>query len=357
MAEKAEKRKRFRRAGWVTGAVTVGVGAAVAAGIAAERALIRVDRNRPDRFKDEPYGTMHGTSIGPVASFDGTLINVEEIGAGPTVVFAHGFSLNLTNWHHQMTDLATDARLVLFDHRGHGRSGRPATDDLSLEALAKDLDAVVRDASAGEPVVIVGHSMGGMATLKFCEMFPEAIGTRVRGIVLVDTTSADVMKGVLPGVAHRLEAGLMGLEDVALRAMQGRTERMDKMRERASDLVYLGTRLMAFGASPSPAQVAFIERMLSDVPSDVWVGLMRAMMGMDVTHALEHIDVPTMVIVGERDKLTPTRAAQRIADGIPGAEFVLMPGVGHMAMMEDHDVFNAHIRRFLTRVNAVRSIF
>src|SRR5687767_44553 len=104
-------RKRLKRAGWITGAVTLGVGAAVAAGVAAERAIVRRDRRRPDPFAFEEYGTLHGRSIGPVASFDGTLLNVEEIGSGPTVIFAHGFSLNLTNWHHQMKDLASECRL------------------------------------------------------------------------------------------------------------------------------------------------------------------------------------------------------------------------------------------------------
>jgi pimeloyl-ACP methyl ester carboxylesterase len=345
----ANKRK-IKRAGWITGAVTLGVGAAVAAGVAAERALIRRDHRRDDPFKDEDYGTLHGTSIGPVASFDGTLLNVEELGSGPTVLFAHGFSLNLTNWHHQMKELAGDARLVLYDQRGHGRSGRPPSDDFSLEALARDLDAVLRDACGDEPAIIVGHSMGGMATLKFCEMFPEALGSRVSGLVLVDTTSADVMKGMLPAIAHRIEAVMMGLGDVGMRALAGRTERVDHVRARVANLVYVGTRLMGFGNEPSPSQVEFVERMLSEVPSDVWLPLMQTMMGMDVTDALPTITVPAQVIVGARDKLTPTGAAQRIAEGIPDADFAVMPNAGHMVMLEEPDAFNRHLRAFFARV-------
>jgi pimeloyl-ACP methyl ester carboxylesterase len=344
--------KRKSRRGWIAGAITVGVGAAVTGAVAAERALIRRDRNRPDPYADEAYGTMHGTSIGPVASHDGTLLNVEEMGAGPTVVLVHGFSLNLTNWHHQMQEFAGEFRLVLYDQRGHGRSGRPPDGELTMEALAQDLDAVLRDAAGDEPVVVVGHSMGGMAALKFAEMFPEAMGTRVRGLVLVDTTSADVMGGLLPGFAHRLQAALMGLEDAAMRALAGRAEHMDRLRTRMSDMVYLGTRLMGFGSKPSPSQVAFVEQMLSEVPSDIWIGLIKAMLGLDVSEALQHIDVPTMVIVGERDKLTPTGAAERIAEGIAGSEFVLMHDVGHMAMLEDPESFNSHLRRFFARVHA-----
>lgn len=348
MAEKSNR----RRNGWIAGAVTLGVGATVAGAVAAQRAIVRRDRARPDPFADEPYGTMHGRLIGPVASHDGTLLNVEEIGSGPTVIFIHGFSLNLTNWHHQMKDFADEIRMVLYDHRGHGRSGRPTDGSLTFEALAQDLDAVIRDAAGEDPVVLVGHSMGGMTALKYCEMYPDAIGKRVRGVVLVDTTSADVMKGVLPGFAHRVQAALVGLEDIAMRALAGRHDHVDRVRARIGDLVYLGTRLMGFGSNPSPSQVAFVEQMLSEVPTDIWLGLINEMLGLDVSEALRHITVPAMVMVGERDKVTPTHAAERIAAGIPGAEFVLMHGVGHMPMLEDHERFNAHLRRFFARVHA-----
>ena len=248
----------------------------------------------PTSYKGEDYGLRRGRSIGPVASFDGTLLNVEEIGTGPTVVFAHGFSLNSTTWHHQMRDLSSEIRMVMFDHRGHGYSGLPPSDDWSLDALANDLESVIRDAANREPVIVVGHSMGGMTLLRYCELFPDAIGTRVRGIVLVDTTSADVMGGLLPAIARRVQAGVEGFQEIALRALQGKTDNVDHLRARANNLVYLGTRLMGFGSKPSPTQVAFIEKLLSEVPSSVWFKLIPTMLGMDVSGSLDAIDVPAL---------------------------------------------------------------
>ena len=351
----AERKRRARRAGLITGAVALGVGAAAAAGVAAERAFLRRERQRPDPFKGEDYGMRHGRSIGPVASIDGTLLNVEEIGAGPTVVFVHGFSLNSTLWHHQIKDLPSQMRMVMYDQRGHGYSGLPPSDDWSLDALADDMEAVIRDAANREPVIIVGHSMGGMTLLKYVERYPEAIGPRVRGLVLVDTTSADVMGGLLPTTARRVQAAIEGLNEIAMRALQGRTDNVDLFRKRANNLVYLMTRLMGFGHDPSPTQVAFIEQLLSEVPSSVWFKLIPTMLGMDVSQALESINVPTLVIVGERDKLTPTAAAERIADGIPGAELVVLHDTGHVPMVERADEFNRLLTKFVARVTAAEA--
>lgn len=328
----------------------LGVGAAIAAGVAAERAFVRRDLRRHDPYRDEPYGDVRGRAVGPVVSSDGTLLHVEEAGSGPTLVLSHGFSLNLTLWHHQIKDLSRDHRLVLYDHRGHGRSGRPTSDDWSLEALACDLDAVIRECGGPDPIVLVGHSMGGMALIKYCEMFP--IGTQVAGLVLVDTTSADVMEGMLPGAARRVEAAFQALQAVAMRALAGRADTVDRIRSGGSSLAYLGTRLMGFGPRPSPAQVRFLERMLASVPSDVWVSLVPAIVGIDLRHALPAIDVPVMVIAGSHDRLTPIEAARRIAEAIPDAEMVVIADTGHTPMLEHHEVFDEHLRRFVARARA-----
>lgn len=348
----ADRKPRAKRAGIVTGALAVGVGALVAAGVGAERAFLRREQRRPDPYKDEEYGTRHGRSIGPVASFDGTLLHVEEVGSGPTVVLSHGFSLNCTLWHHQIEELAGDMRLVLYDHRGHGFSGLPPSEDWSLDALAHDLEAVIRDAAPDEDVVIVGHSMGGMTALRYCELYPEAIGTRVRGLVLVDTSSADVAAGLLPNVAGRVEILYQGMQEAAMRVLAGRADHVDRFRSRAANLVYLFTRLMGFGKNPSQAQVAFIDRLLAQVPSHVWVSMLPALMAMDVSEKLPLITVPTKVIVGENDHITPMSAAERICDAIPNADLVVFPNTGHVPMLERHEEFNDLLRKFVAEVHA-----
>lgn len=341
--------KRGLRAGAISAAA---IAAAVAGGVAAERAFVRRDRNRNDPFSGEAYGRVRGKPVGPIPSFDGTLLNVEQAGSGPAVVFSHGFSLNLTLWHHQVTGLADDMRLVLYDHRGHGRSGRPESEDWSLDALARDLHAVLSETANDGSAIVVGHSMGGMTALKYCELFGEEIGRRVAGLVLVDTTAADVMGGVLYGAGRRARAAAQALQEGLMRALSGRADTVDRMRANGSSIAYLSARFLGFGPNPSPSQVDFVERMLADVPSEVWERLLPTLLGFDVTTVLPAIDVPVLIMVGSHDRLTPPGASVRMARAIPGAELVILQGAGHSSMLERAEEFNHHLRRFVARVSS-----
>jgi pimeloyl-ACP methyl ester carboxylesterase len=349
----AEKRSRAKRAGLITGGIALGVGAAVAAGVAAERAFIRREQRRPDPYRDEPYGTLHGRSIGPVASSDGTLIHVEEIGSGPTVVLSHGYTLNSTLWHHQIKELSGSMRLVMYDHRGHGHSGLPPSEDWSLDALARDMEAVIRDSAGDEPVVLVGHSMGGMTLLRFCELYPDAIGSRVRGLVLVSTSSADVIGGIVPP-ARRVETAIQGVQEAVLRVLAGRADHVDTFRSLSGNFSYLMTRLMGFGKNPSQHQVAFVEELIQHAPSHVWFSLLPSIVGLDVRAGLPTITVPTLVIAGDRDRLTPLSSAKAIVAEIPGAQLEIFPNTGHTPMIERHERFNKLLTEFVARVGARR---
>src|SRR5436189_5792621 len=100
------------------------------------------------------FGTLRGTAMEPVTSFDGTKLYAGETGSGPTVLFAHGFCLNATSWHFQLLNLANEFRVVVYDMRGHGLSERPSSDDWSIDALARDLEAVIAAVGDG-PVIVV----------------------------------------------------------------------------------------------------------------------------------------------------------------------------------------------------------
>lgn len=339
----------------ITGLVAASLGAIVTGAAIGTRAYVTRDRRREDRFKDERYGSLRGKPVGALASFDGTLLNVSEIGSGPTIVMSHGLSLSTPIWHHQISDLAADARLVMYDQRGHGRSAEPTTEDYSLDALARDLDAVIAEAAPDEQVILLGHSMGGMAILRYAEMFPIEMKERIRGIILADTTSADVMGGMMPGAARRVSAFIQMAQAASMRALIGQAERFDRARARGRSVAYLTTRVMGFGPHPSPAQVNFVEALLAEVPTGVWVRMLPAILGHDVSEALPFIDVPVLVITGAHDRLTPIDAATRIAEAIPSAELEILEHAGHTSMLEQPDEFNALVRRFLARVTAAES--
>lgn len=332
----------------IAGGIAAGIGLAVAA----QRIFVARDRRRPDSEAGERFGHLPGGRDVPIVSFDGTPLFVQEFGDGPPLVLLHGFSLDRTIWHYQVRDLARDYRVVAYDHRGHGNSGLAPNAALTLEAVARDLDGVLRATTGDGPAVVVGHSMGGMAAMEFARLFPAAFGTRIAALALVNTTAADVMGGMLPGAARRVEATIQALQEAAMRALAGRPERFDELRKgwHGSQLGYIAARLMGFGPRPSPRQVEFVENLLASTPTSTWLQLTPHLMALDIEEVLPAIDVPTLVIAGSHDRLTPPGAAERTAGAIPDAELAVIPNAGHMAPLERPFVFNARLRTFLDRV-------
>jgi pimeloyl-ACP methyl ester carboxylesterase len=330
-----------RGVGLIAGGLLLGVGA----GITLERTLVRRDRRRDDPEAGEPFGRIRGTPA-TVASYDGTKLHVEELGAGPCLVFAHGFSLTQDAWHYQRRDLPDRFRCVFFDQRGHGRSGQPRRDDYSLEALAHDLRAVL-DWTGEERLVVVAHSMGGMAALKFAELFPEELGGRVAGLALIGSTYLDTVRGMTAAVtargAYRAQRALI---TGAFRFMGQDPVRANQLRRRGSDLGYLGTRLFGFGSEPSPSQVAFIDRTLAGTDVEVWAKVFPSLIDFDLSEVLEKVDVPTLIAVGDKDRITPPTAARHMAETIPGARLLVLEDAGHCAFLEEHEALDAELATF-----------
>jgi pimeloyl-ACP methyl ester carboxylesterase len=330
-----------RGIGLVAGGLLLGVGA----GITLERTLVRRDRRRDDPEAGQPFGQLRGTPA-TVTSFDGTRLHVEELGAGPCLVFAHGFSLTQDSWHYQRRDLPDRFRCVFFDQRGHGRSGQPRRDDYSLGALARDLRAVL-DWTGEERVVVVAHSMGGMATLKFAELFPEELGNRVAGLALVGSTYLDTVRGMTAAVtargAYRAQRALI---TGAFRFIGQDPVRANQLRRRGSDLGYLGTRLFGFGSDPSPSQVAFIDRTLAGTDVEVWAKVFPSLIDFDLSEVLETLRLPALIVVGDKDRITPPTAARHMADKIAGARLLILEDAGHCAFLEEHEALDAELAAF-----------
>jgi pimeloyl-ACP methyl ester carboxylesterase len=334
-----------RGVGIVAGGVLLGVGA----GFAIERALIGHEHRRDDPEAGEPFGGIRGKPA-TVTSHDGTELYVEELGGGPCLVFCHGFSLNQDIWHYQRRDLPASFRCVFFDQRGHGRSGSARDDDYSLHALARDLKAVI-DWTGEDRVVVVAHSMAGMAALELASAFPEELGSRVAGLVLLDTTFADVLHGMAASVTSRATATVKrAVLSAGLKFLGQDPKRAQALRRRGSDLGYLGTRLFGFGPKPSPAQVAFVDRTLAATDAEIWAKAFPSLLDFDHSEVLGRIDVPTLVAVGDKDRLTPVTAARHMAEKISGARLLILEDAGHMAMLEEHEVLNAEIAAFARQV-------
>ena len=340
-------------------AVAIGLGlvaAGTAGAVAAQRTAVRRLRGRPDPESGEDLTILPPEELGPVRSFDGTELHVRAAGppGAPTLLFLHGFSLDMTTWHYQWREFSDRFRCVLMDHRAHGRSGRPASGDYSLLAMGKDVLAVLQTVSDDAPVVLVGHSMGGMAVLSLVDQFPEEFSKRVSGVVFADTAASDVLREVFGGVGARLG---WALRRAGTRYSQ-RPELAERFQRRVrsfgADLTFLVGWATNFGPGASPSHVEHVSRISADAPVEVWVHTLRDITEMDLRDTLAHIRVPALVVVGDRDLITPKASAQALRAALPDATAVVITGAGHVSMLERHRVFNEVLERFLAKVFAPR---
>ena len=205
--------------------------------------------------------------------------------------------------------------------------------------MGEDIKAVMDAAVPPGPAVLIGHSMGGMALLAFAEAHPEEIGERVVGMVFADTAAAELVRGAVGGVVTRL----MALAKAPARA--DRVRRYMKMGQ--SDLAFLVARLTNFGPKASPALVEHVAGVSGQAPIEVWTDGLAALIEMDLTHAIRHVTVPSLVVVGDLDRITPPASAKRLAEVLPQARLVVLEGAGHMAPMERHEQFNRVLGRYL----------
>lgn len=322
--------------------------AAAALGVAGERYLIRKARSAPDPDRGEPLEERPGLEQ-RLRSFDGTELAVHVIGPdeAPTLVMVHGFSADLTLWHYQWKHFSTRYRCVLFDQRGHGRSGPAVGGDYSLEAMGRDLKEVL-DAVAGEgPVAMMGHSLGGMVIMSFAEHFPEEFGTRVQAVVLANTAAAELVKAVAAGLGAQL--GKVATR-AALRVARD-PRRVYRLRARAlagkGDLAFAAARLTNFGPKAPPSLVEYVAKVGARAPVEIWTDLLGSLVDMDLSHALAHITVPALVLVGDVDRLTPPASALAIKRMLPEGRMVVFRGSGHCTMLERHAQFNRVVEGFL----------
>ncbi|HVT65383.1 MAG TPA: alpha/beta hydrolase [Mycobacteriales bacterium] len=335
-------------------ALATGVaGTAIAAGIKAERRAVGRARSAPDPYADEPFGKLHTEGLNVVTG-DGVSLHVEIDGkpdAPLTVLFMHGFTLCMDAFHFQRRDLGDAARLVFYDHRSHGASGRSRAENCTIDQLGKDLDAVLQAVAPAGPVVLVGHSMGGMTILSLADQRPDLFGERIVGVGLLSTSTGNLAKELVgvPGVVSRM---INPLVPSGARLVRRRAGVIERGRRVGSDFGFLVTRFLSFGPGAPPSLIAFMEQMLLDTPIEVMGDFFDTFLSHDKLKALGVLkDVPVLISCGSKDVLTPLSHSQVMADALPTAEFQVLPGANHMAKLERHEEVNAALRRLFDRAS------
>ncbi|HSL66912.1 MAG TPA: alpha/beta hydrolase [Actinomycetota bacterium] len=325
---------------------TAGIAVSALAGGLATRSVLR--RGRPDQDAHEDLSALPPDDLGFVGSFDGTKLAVRAAGdpANPMLVFVHGFSLDMTTWHHQWTGLSDRFRCVLFDLRSHGRSEPAASGDLSLSAMGRDVAAVVEATIGRRRAVVIGHSLGGMAVLAAAGNRPELFGGRVRGVALIGTAASNLLQGVMGSVTGLLRPRLGSLSQAA--------DRVNRLRRYVvagrGDVGALIARATQFGPDPSPGVVSHVVGLAARAPSQVWTDGLAGLMTVDVRDELANVTVPTLVAVGDHDRVTPPAAAMILVGDLPNARLEIVEGAGHLAMLERPNAVNDMLARFSAEV-------
>jgi pimeloyl-ACP methyl ester carboxylesterase len=314
---------------------------------------LRRARGAPDPYVDEPFGKLHSEGLNVVTD-DGVALQVEIDGrpdAPLTVVFAHGFTLCMDAFYFQRRDLGDVARLVFYDQRSHGASGRSRAENCTIDQLGKDLDAVLQAVAPAGPVVLVGHSMGGMTILSLADQRPDLFGERIVGVALLSTSTGNVAKEIVgvPGVVSRL---ITPLVPTGAKLVQRRAATIERGRRVGSDIGFLITRLISYSPDAPPSLVAFMEQMVLATPIEVMSNFFDTFLSHDKVKALDVLEtVPVLISCGSKDVLTPISHSQVMADALPSAEFQVLPGANHMAKLERHEEVNAALRRLIDRAS------
>jgi pimeloyl-ACP methyl ester carboxylesterase len=267
------------------------------------------------------------------------------------VILTHGYCLTEAVWHYQKRDLAGGAfGLATWDLPGHGASPPAPPGRLTLDLATAALARVVEETREGD-LVLVGHSLGGVITLGYLARYPERVRERVRGVVLVNTPLqhfARAAAGRWPGAS--LEARALGgvVQTVVESELFDRVLGKDVGTDDISALSYRLVR-WGFGRNPSPTQVRFVRDVIASVPPEVRADTFRIMTGWDFTPHLPQIKVPTLTVIGGRDRLVNPDESGSLAALLPRGRTVVLPDAGHAVFLERPRRFNAELRRFAQR--------
>lgn len=312
--------------------------AAAAAGAAATFGRDELVRRRVQR-QSADFGTVTNDVV-DVRATDGVRLHVEIDGddlPGPTLVFSHGYSESTHVWHYPRLAWRGKHRMVFYDQRSHGKSGVADWRSVTFEQLAKDLNTVIEATCHGGPVILIGHSMGGVTVQALAGHFPELFGDQVKGAALVHTSSGRMLvtnptfKRLAPLVRH----GSLGI--------------------RAGRGLFARAVIVNFLTGPNvrSEDVDMIEEMVGHTRPSAFTHFAEMWTDFDTSFGFAALGkVPTVVVAGTHDRLLPHSHSRWIAKNIDGAVLETFEESGHFAMFEEREKFIDVLDDFFDKVAA-----
>lgn len=354
-AADAEIKAAAKNGRWLAGMAGI-TAVGTVAGASAARSI-----GRRQRF-DDPYATedfklLDADRGSVVSSEDGIPLAVREVGpvdAPLTVVFAHGFCNSMGSFHFQRARLESEwgdqVRMVFYDQRGHGRSGEAPVDTYTVPHLGQDLETVLNVTAPRGPVVLVGHSMGGMTVLSHARQHPEQYGSRIVGVALISSASEGISRSPLGEILNN-----PALEAVRFAARHS-PGLVHRARGSARAVMSPIMRAASFGdVRVSAKVVAFSEKMIHDTPVPTMVEFLHALEVHDESAAIPALArIPTLVTCGDNDLLTPLQSSKDMANAWPKCELVIIGRAGHMVHLERPDIIGDALVRLVQRATPSR---
>jgi pimeloyl-ACP methyl ester carboxylesterase len=279
-------------------------------------------------------------------SADGTRLNVEVHGdpQAPVVVVIHGWTLNAGFNHRLVADLRADHHVVAYDQRGHGRSEPAGPAGYTPDALADDLVAVLDAAlPAGRRAVLVGHSMGAMTIVALAGRHPDVLHAKAAAALLAST-----------GMDQLLVRGKVVPMPLPLARLARPITRTIFMAPLGNgrDGRYSRAMMRRVGLSPSADadDVAFSTQVVLACPAATRRGFAEMLAGLDLTASVPRLDLPTQVLVGTQDRLTPPWHAAALARALPRCAGVIhLPRTGHMTPLTSAEAMSGAVRTLVAR--------
>ena len=249
-----------------------------------------------------------------------------EQGHGPALVFLHGIGGNAASWGTQLAKFSRAYRTVAWDMPGYG--GSPMLPEPSFPKYARYLHEFLIEHNIEQPI-LVGHSIGGMIVQEFLVTYPGL----TRAAVLYATSPA------------------FGRKDGEWQQqfMRERLGPLDEGKTMVELAPYLVQSLVGPGATA--AGIALATQSMAAVPENVYRASMLCLLEFDRREALSQINIPCLLLTGEMDTNSPPAMMAKMAAKIPGAQFRRLPGLGHLAHMEDPAAFNDVLRVFLNEID------
>ncbi|MBU1384893.1 MAG: alpha/beta hydrolase [Alphaproteobacteria bacterium] len=290
-----------------------------------------------------------------VPGADGAVLNVELEGAaeGPILLFTHGWALSSRIWAEARAELGGRFGLVFWDLPGLGHSGRPPA-GYSIEGFAEDLHAVIDGLPEDRPLILVGHSIGGMTVQTFCARHPELLNTRVAAIVLENTTHANPLETmVFSRVLRPMQPVIEALSHVS--TVLSPLIWLVNWQSWLSGSTHLATRIAGFGSRPTREQLDRTALLITKSSPAVQARGNLAMLHWSITDDLPLIDVPALIFAGGRDLITKDHAGEVIAAALPQGRLVRVEDAGHMGPVEKSAFYNEQIEDFAGFVHLLAS--